>query len=94
MQDYADMDSMLEGNFNNYFRLGNSNRIVHHVGTGRVSPWIVYNCASGIAWLDALNEDQIAAVIAWIDPDFWQKKFKDYMADAEWVKDLLAKAGL
>jgi hypothetical protein len=94
MQDYADMDSMLEGNFNNYFRLGNSNRIVHHVGTGRVSPWIVYNCASGIAWLDALNEDQVAAVIAWIDPDFWQKKFKDYMADAEWVKDLLAKAGL
>jgi hypothetical protein len=30
----------------------------------------------------------------WIDPEFWGKKFKDYMADAEWVKDVLQQAGL
>lgn len=94
MQDYADMDSTLENNFNNYFRRGNSNRILHHVRTGRISPWIVYNCDSGVAWLDSLNEEQIELVLPWIDPDFWQRKFKDYMADTEWAKDLLVKAGL
>jgi len=94
MQDYADMDPTLENNFNNYFRRGNSNRILHHVRTGRISSWIVYNCDSGIAWLDSLNEEQVELVLPWIEPDFWQKKFKDYMADTEWVKDLLAKAGL
>lgn len=94
MQDYADMDTALGNSFNNYFRHGNSNRIIHHVGTGRVSPWIIFNCASGVEWLDSLNSEQIELLIANIDPDFWQQKFKDYMADTEWVKDLLTKAGL
>jgi hypothetical protein len=33
-------------------------------------------------------------IIAYIDPDYWQRKFVDYMADTEWTKDVLAKAGL
>jgi hypothetical protein len=54
----------------------------------------VYNCASGIEFLEALREDQAAIIMPWIDPDFWQKKFQDYLADTEWVKDILEKAGL
>jgi len=94
MQDYADNDKKLQTNFNNYFRLGASNRIVQHIQNGRVSPWIVYNCDSGIDWLGTLNEEQITLVMPWIDPDFWQRRFKDYVADTEWIKDILAKAGL
>ena len=37
---------------------------------------------------------QIAIVFPWIDPEYWQRKFKDYMADTEWAKDILQKAGL
>jgi hypothetical protein len=80
--------------FTNYFRLGSGNRIVHHISNGRISPWIVYNCDSGVKWLSGLNEEQLRIIMAWIDPEFWQKKFKDYAADAEWVKDILQKAGL
>jgi hypothetical protein len=29
----------------------------------------------------------------YIDSDVWQKKFADYRADQEYVKDILAKAG-
>lgn len=94
MQDCADNDKKLQANFNNYFRLGAGNRIVHHIQNGRISPWIVYNCDSGIDWLGTLNEEQIELVMPWIDPDFWQRRFKDYVADTEWVKDILAKAGL
>lgn len=94
MQRYADADDVLQNNFNNYFRLGASNRIVQHIRDGRVSPWIVYNCGSGIEFLDVLNEEQIAIIMPWIDPDIWQRKFKDYVADTEWIKDILSKAGL
>jgi len=94
MQTYADSDSILQNNFTNYFRLGSGNRIVHHISNGRISPWIVYNCDSGVKWLSDLNEEQLGIIMAWIDPEFWQKKFKDYAADAEWVKDILQKAGL
>lgn len=94
MQDYADTHPDLKNGFTDYFRYGNSNRVVHHITTGRISPWVVFNCTSGVEFLDGLTEEQIAIVLPWIDPGFWQQKFKDYLADAEWVKDILQKAGL
>lgn len=93
MQSYADEGNGL-ANFKDYFRFGNSNRVCYHISTGRVSPWIVFNCSSGIEFLESLNEEQLAMVIPWIDPEYWQRKFKDYVADTEWVKDILQRAGL
>lgn len=94
MQEYADTTDVLENGFQDYFRLVNANRIIHHVSSGRISPWIIFNCNSGVDWLGSLAEDQVTAILPWIDPDFWQQKFQDYMADTEWVKDILSKAGL
>ena len=94
MQDYADDHPELKNGFGDYFRYGNSNRVVHHIATGRISPWIVYNCDSGVEFLDRLSEEQIAIVLPWIEPEHWQRKFQDYLADTEWVKDILQKAGL
>jgi hypothetical protein len=94
MQDYADDNPDLKNGFTDYFRFGQPNRILFHITTGRISPWVVYNSTSGIAFLDRLSEEQVQIVLPWIDPDHWQRRFQDYMADTEWVKDILAKAGL
>jgi hypothetical protein len=94
MQEYVDEHSEIKEGLKGYFQHGNSNRICHHIANGRISPWIVYNCDSGIAFLDSLTEEQIAIIIDWIDPDYWQRKFKDYVADTEWVKMILKEAGL
>ena len=93
MQEYADETDGLAG-LSDYFRFGSSNRIVHHIVNGRVSPWIVFNCDSGVEFLGTLNEEQIAMVMSTIDPDYWQRKFVDYMADTEWTKSILKEAGL
>lgn len=94
MQDYADNTPELNNNFSNYFKHGNGNRICHHISNGRISPWIVYNCDSGVEFLSQLNEEQVEIIMSWIDPDVWNQRFKDYLADTEWIKDILAKAGL
>jgi hypothetical protein len=94
MQNYADDHADLRNGFRDYFRFGNSNRICHHIVSGRISPWVIFNCDSGRNLLERLDETQVGMVIKYIDPDFWQKKFQDYLADTEWVKDILAKAGL
>jgi hypothetical protein len=94
MQGYADEHPELKGGFSDYFRYGNSNRICHHISNGRISPWIVFNCTSGVAFLEALTEEQISMILPWIDPTYWEKKFKDYMADTEWIKLILIQAGL
>jgi len=93
MQEYADETESLAG-FHDYFRFGSTNRIIHHISNGRISPWIVFNCDSGIEFLDRLNEEQVAMVMPHIDPEYWQRKFKDYMADTEWIKQILKEAGL
>lgn len=94
MQDYAEITPELENSFNNYFRLGNSNRICYHISTGRISPWVIYNCSSGIGWLDQVNQEQLQQILGWIDPDFWTRKFRDYTADQLHVREILDAAGL
>jgi hypothetical protein len=74
-------------------RYGNDNAVTYAISTGRISAWIVYNCESGQKFLDEMNQDQIKIVWPWVDPEFWQKKFHDYPADHEYVKDVLKKAG-
>ena len=76
------------------FRSGPRNTLCYEITQGRISAWVVYNTNSGLEFLENLNPEQEAIIIAFIDPDFWGKKFKDYMADAEWIKHILTEAGL
>jgi hypothetical protein len=92
MEDYAGNSDIAD--FTHYFRYGNANRICHHISTGRVSPWVVFNCSSGVEWLDGLSDEHVLLVMPYIDPDFWNRKFTDYMADVEWCKHVLKAAGL
>ena len=93
MEEYAGGDSGL-ASFSHYFKYGNHNRICHHITTGRISPWVLYNCSSGIEFLESLDEVLLAIVLPWVDPDYWNRKFQDYVADAEWCKHVLREAGL
>lgn len=74
-------------------RYGNTNAMVYAVTTGRISPWIVYNCESGQKFLSELDQTQIAMIWPYIDSDVWMKKFGDYVADQEYAREVLSKAG-
>lgn len=74
-------------------RYGNSNTMAYAVSTGRISPWVVYNCESGQKFLSELDQTQVSMIWPYIDSEVWQKKFVDYMADQEYAKDILKKAG-
>jgi len=76
-----------------YLRYGNTNAVCYSVTTGRVSAWVLYNCDSGTDFLGSLNTEQLAMIWSYIDADFWQKKFRDYPADTEYIRDMLARAG-
>jgi hypothetical protein len=74
-------------------RYGNSNTVTYAISTGRISPWIIYNCESGQQFLNNMNTEQIQIVWPWIDSDFWQKKFRDYSADQAYAEEILRQAG-
>lgn len=74
-------------------RYGNSNAICYAITSGRISPWVLFNCESGQQFLNDMDESMIAMVWPYIDTDFWQRKFRDYAADAEYARIMLQKAG-
>jgi hypothetical protein len=94
MQQYAADHPELKNGYVDYFRYGNVNRIIHHIATSRISPWVVFNCASGVDFLSKLDEAQLELVMPFIDPAYWNRKFKDYDDDADWVKEVLKAANL
>jgi len=76
-----------------YFNNISSNRFVQHILNGRVSCWAIYCCDSGIDKLGTLTEEQVTMIMPWIDPEFWQRKLRDYPADAEMTRHILEQAG-
>jgi hypothetical protein len=91
MQEWADE---FQENYYDYFRKTTTNRLVKNIQHGRISPWIVYCCDSGNKLLSEFNEEQLRLVWHYIDSDFWQKKLKNYLADAELARHVLQEAGL
>lgn len=76
-----------------YLRYGNDNAICHAVVSGRVTAWVLYNSDSGTEFLGRICPEQVAMIWGMIDADFWQKRFRDYPADTEYVREMLHKAG-
>jgi len=74
-------------------RYGNTNAIVYAVTAGRISPWVIYNCESGQKFLSELDATQIAMIWPYIDSEVWMKRFNDYIADQEYIKELLKQKG-
>lgn len=80
--------------WNHYFSYVNTNRAVYDIKDGKVSPWLILNCASGKAMLANFRDDQLAAVGSIINPQVWVKKFKDQRSDLELVKSVVKEAKL
>lgn len=76
-----------------YLRFGNDNAICYAVTAGRVSAWILYNSDSGQEFLSRINPEQVTMIWGMIDSDFWQRKFRDYPADAEYAREIMTQAG-
>ena len=74
-------------------RYGSTHAMCYAITTGRISPWVIYNCESGQGFLSNITADQVQMIWPYINSDVWQKKFADYAADQEYAKEMLAKAG-
>lgn len=89
MMEWADQNS---APWEHYFEHVNLNRATHDIKEGLISPWIVLNSKSGINMLKKFNNEQLDIVAPFINPQFWQNKFKAVPADTELVKDIIKEA--
>jgi hypothetical protein len=91
MQEWAETTG---SQYNDYFKSVSSNRLTANIRSGRISAWCLFCCDTGTMALAELNPEQIGLVWPYIDSDVWQKKLRDYPADAEMAKYILKEAGL
>jgi hypothetical protein len=54
----------------------------------------LFNCDTGVDFLSKVNQEQLALIYPYIDPDFWRKNFIKYNQETAIVKDALKEAGL
>ena len=94
MVNYVQEHPDIRNGFQDYFRLVNENRICYHIITGRISPWVIYNCESGKEFLERLHDEQIISIMNIIDPDFWKSTFCDLPDDVEFATKVLKLAKL
>jgi len=94
MTDYSNNHTELKNGYTDYFRYGNVNRILHSISNGKISPWVIFNCKSGIEFIENLTEDQLGMIMSWIDPEYWNSKFRDSHEDVQWTRKILETAGL
>ena len=88
------MDWAVEQNaqWSDYFRLANTNRAVQHIQQGKISPWLLLGCNAGKRMLKSLNDEQLQMTARFINPEFWNSKFKSYPADHLFVQETAKEA--
>ena len=89
MMDWANDNN---AQWEHYFSYVNLNRATYDIKEGKISPWIILNCASGRSMLQKMNPEQIEIISAVLDPEHWGRRFKLYPADVELVKEVLKEA--
>ena len=91
MQSWANDNNSL---WNHYFKYVSTNRATYDIKDGKVSPWLLLNCASGKQLLASLSDEQLSSISNVIDPEVWVKKFKKQRDDVALVKDVVKEANL
>ena len=91
MESWAEEHNVM---LNSYFFAAKSNKVCYDIINGRVSSWVLFNCDTGVDFLGKINQEQLALIYPYIDPDFWRKNFIKYNQETAIVKDALKEAGL
>lgn len=80
--------------WNQYFFHVSTNRAVWNIKDGKISPWLILNCASGKELLGKFNDEQLKMIYNVLDPEHWALRFRRQKSDLSLVKEIVAKSRL
>ena len=92
MMEWADEQE--QAPWNHYFYHVSLNRAVWHIKDGKISPWLILNCATGKEMLSKLNDEQLGMIYNIVDPQHWAMRFKRQPSDVQLAKDVAKESNL
>jgi hypothetical protein len=78
--------------FNHYFKYATSNRLVHDIRDGKISPWVILNCKTGKDRLNQLTDEQLEVISSVLDLVFWKNQFKRQCDDVDMIIEVCKTA--
>lgn len=76
-----------------FFRKVTPSYAVQLIRSGRLSPWLLYNCDTANHLMGKFTEEQIILIKEYINPTLWDEKFKKHREDVKFIKDISKKSG-
>ena len=80
--------------FNHYFLYVSLNRAVNDIINGKISCWVILNCADGKKMVQNMSDDQLNMIAPAFDVPYWLRRFKELPADVALVKEICSEVGL
>jgi hypothetical protein len=80
--------------FNRFFKEVSKPLAIHYITSGRLSPWVIFNCDSGAELIDSFSDHELTIINEYLEPSFWTRKFNTRREDVQFVKMILKKAGI
>lgn len=93
-QTFTDWANEMTSIPSHYLVHASTSRIVSDITRGRLSPWILYVSSLGQEVLSRLNQEQLALIIDYIDPDRWLKKIDKNPVELEVAKQWLTEKSI
>ena len=81
-------------NFAHYFNYVSLNKAVHDILNGKISSWVILNSNVGKEMISKMNDEQLALIAPAFDIKYWVRKFREFPADVELVKEILKEVGI
>ena len=80
--------------FNQFFKEVSKPLAIHYIKSGRISPWVIFNCDNGAELIDSFSDHELNIINEYLEPAFWTRKFNARVEDVQFVKMILKKAGV
>ena len=80
--------------FNVFFKEVSKPLAIHYIKSGRISPWVIFNCSRGMELIDSFSDHELTMINEYLDPIFWSRKFETRPDDVEFVKSILKQADM
>ena len=78
--------------FNKFFEEVSKPLAIHYIKSGRISPWVIFNCDNGAELIDSFSDHELNIINDYLEPAFWTRKFNARAEDVQFVKMILKKA--
>jgi hypothetical protein len=81
-------------NWTDFFKKVSPAQATLWIKTGRISPWVIYICASSENLLMRLSDEQVEIVSKYIDPEFWAVRMQGHKDEVEFLRAVFDEAGV